>query len=474
MKVAFLQNFWYEYLGVMSISAVVKKGGHKTRVFINQAEKNLLQAVLLYDPDVICFPTYSGSQGWVLKKALKFKKKTGKLIVLGGPHATFFPEIVKEKGVDIVCRGEGEYPVVELLDALKKWQRFDKIKNLWVKKGGRVIKNPLRRLIDPLDKLPLLDREVYYRYRSLAHNRVKNFNIGRGCPFRCAYCHNAGLAKIYKGKGRYLRYHSQERVLQEIEMVRKKYPLKVVYFIDDTFTANKKWLKRFLLLYKKKIDLPFVCNIRADLLDKELARGLSRAGCISVFMGVETGNEKMRIKLLNKQITNKQFKKTAQLLHQYKIYLAANNMIGLPGESLEEALETLRFNTEIKVDLPWCAIFQPYPGTELTNYCLKKGYVAKKDIDQIGLSFLKRSVLKNKNNRELVNLQKLFHLGVKFPWLVPVIKKLIKLPLTFIYDFIFLINQGLSYKRFFRFSMADFLPHAWYFGWFYLKSKKKN
>lgn len=119
MKLAFVQNFNYEYLGVMSISAVVRQQGHETKVFISGWEKDFIKALASFNPDVIAFPTYTGSQGWVLKTALKLKGQLKKLIVLGGPHATFSPEIIQNKGIDIVCRGEGEYPLVELLEALQ-------------------------------------------------------------------------------------------------------------------------------------------------------------------------------------------------------------------------------------------------------------------------------------------------------------------------------------------------------------------
>lgn len=472
MKIAFLQNFWYEYLGVMSIAAVVKQRGHQAQAFINGWERDLSQAVAQFSPDVIAFPVYSGSQEWVLKTARELKEKLGKLVVLGGPHPTFFPEIIKEEGIDIVCRGEGEYPIAELLDALVKKENIERIPNCWIKRGKKLIKNPVRPLIDPLDSLPFLDREVYYRYRGLARNPVKSFHVGRGCPYRCAYCHNQALLKIYKGKGTYVRHHRPQRVLQEIIRVKRRYPLKVVFFVDDTFILSKKWLLKFLPLYKEKVGLPFVCNIRGDLLDEDLARNLAQAGCISVFMGVETGNEEMRLKILKKTITNKDLRKTADLLHQYHIRLATNNMVGLPGESLEEALETVRFSAEIKTDLPWCAIFQPYPGTELADYCLEKGYVTKEDLAQIGSSFLRRSVLRTKDIKRIINLQKLFHLGVWFPSAIPIIRILVRLPLTVLYDFVFLINQGLTYMRFYRLKVIDFIPHAWHFARFYFLSEK--
>lgn len=471
MRIAFVQNFWYEYLGVMSISGVLREDGHTTRLFISDFEKDLISSLKTFEADLVAFPVYSGSEGWVFKKAWEIKKKLKRLILLGGPHATFFPEIIKKRGVDVLCRGEGEYPTLELVKALSSGKSFENIPNLWVKKGRKITKNPVRKLISPLDKLPFLDRSLYYYYPVLQRNMVKNFSIGRGCPFACAYCHNSALKKIYQDKGSLVRFLTPDRAIKEILQVKNNYPLKVVGFIDDTFIANKLWLLKFLTLYQRAVNLPFVCNIRAELLDDRLAKKMADAGCISVFMGVESGSEKVRFKLLKKLVTDKQIITASKLLHKYKIKLAANNMVGLPGESLGEALQTIKFNAYIKTDLPWCSIFQPYIGTRLADYCLKKGLISFKDLKQIGESFQKRSVLKGQNIKELVNLHKLFHWGVWFPSLIPVIKVLVKLPLTPFYDLVFLVGQGLTYMRFYNLSFWEFVPHALNFTKFYLKRK---
>lgn len=474
MKIAFVQNFWYEYLGVMSISAVLKKNGYTTQVFINGWEKDLVESLAVFNPDVVAFPVYSGSERWVLKTAFEIKKKLKKMIVLGGPHATFFPQIIKNKGIDIICRGEGENPMLDLMEALKNGNSITGIENLWVKIGKKIIKNSLRPLVNPLDNLPLLDRDLYYRYPILKKTTVKNFNVGRGCPYACSYCHNSGLVKIYKGLGSYVRYYKPSRAVEEILRVKNGYPLKIICFVDDTFIADKKWLLKFLPLYKKRIGLPFSCNIRGNLLDKELAKCLAKAGCVSVFMGVESGNEEMRIRLLKKTVTNQHLLKAAKLLHGYGIKIAANNMFGLPGETLNEAFETIRLNIKLKVDLPWCSIFQPYPGTEMADYCFKNNYLTKKELQSIGETFQKRSILKSSDVDKLVNLHKFFHIAVWNPWLIPVIKILIKLPLAKIYDWLFLFNQGLTYMRFYHLNFLDFAPHAYYFGKFYLTSRSRN
>src|SRR4030042_3359792 len=469
MKIAFVQNMWYEYLGIMSISGVLKKGGHETKVFINALEKNLLKSLSEYEPDIIGLPVYSGSQGWVFEIAANIKKKLkDSVVVVGGPHATFMPQVIKNKGIDVVCVGEGEYPMLDLANALSSHKSYLKIKNLWVKKNNKIYKNSVRSLIDPLDLLEYLDRELYYRYPRLAGISIKYFSIGRGCPFNCAYCHNHVLKNVYLGKGRYVRHYSRRRAIEEILRVKNKYPLKVVEFVDDTFILNKSWLLKFLKMYKEEISLPFVCNVRGGLLDEELASGLAKAGCTNVFIGIETGNEKMRTQLLNKVVTNKEIIKAVKLLHKYGINLSANNMIGLPDETLDMAIETVRLNALVKIDFPWCAIFQPYPGTEMADYCLKKGYIKKKDLESIGVTFHKKSVISSPDIDELVRLHKLFHIGVWFPSSIPLLKLLVKLPLDPLYQFIFLVNQGLTYMHNLGLGFVDFIPQAINFSRMYL------
>ena len=172
---------------------------------------------------------------------------------------------------------------------------------------------------------------------------------------------------------------------------------------------DKKWLKEFLLLYKKEIGLPFTFLTIAGEMNEELVKLAKEAGCISVWFGIEAGNEKIRNLLLKKYVTDKSIYETASLLNSYKIPFGTYNMVGVPGETVETIFETIDMNIKIKADYPGCTIFQPYPKTKIFDYCMKNMFI-KEDYnpDYLFIGKIKQDInlfsfiVKHKNNYEIV------------------------------------------------------------------------
>jgi radical SAM superfamily enzyme YgiQ (UPF0313 family) len=270
-----------------------------------------------------------------------------------------------------------------------------------------------------------------------------------------------------------VRYRSPENILDEIEQVRAKYVIKFVGFSDDTLIFNRKWLTGFLELYRRRINLPFISTVRANLVDEELVRLLKAGGCISCVFGVESGDERIRNETLQKGVTDEEIRNTAALFKKYKIRFGTYNMLGLPGETIKEAFKTVKLNAEIRPDFPWCSILQPYPGTKILQD-MEKTSGGKIEPVQIGASYFTASVLNNPNIKQMENLQKFFHLAVRIPFLQPVIKQLIKLPPNFVFTLVFQVSYGWQLFRRSRLNLLQMLKYWWTQQGLFNKAKSKK
>lgn len=438
MKLLFIQSDPFAWIGKMSISAVLKQAGHECGLLIEPAEKDLMEAVKTEKPDMVAFSATTGVHLWALQRAEEIKEKFGLPVIFGGPHATYFPEIIENKGVDIVCVGEGEGAIVELFDMLQNREDITQIKNLWVKKDAVIYKNEIRPLIQELDALPYPDRSLYYgRYDFLENQNSREFILMRGCPYQCSFCYNHSLQKMYSGSGAYVRYKTVEKAIEEILDVKNKWGLGSAMIFDEVMFLNKEWLFSFLKQYKEKINVPFACEARANLLDEEICQKLKEADCICVRIGLESGSNEIRNKILKKNLGDEQIEKAAHLIKQEGILLETYNMVGLPTETLEDAFQTLSFNKKIKADYAWCSIYQPYPKTDLAELAINEGILDREFWNNLDPSFFMTSQMKIKNKDEFTNLQKFFALSVRFNIPNFIIRWLIKLPPNRIFNLIF-------------------------------------
>jgi len=394
----------YEFLGVMYIARVLKDNG--VTVKFHTIGQNL-DEVISWQPDFVGCSVMTGSQKVYLDYLRMLKKKINFVSVLGGPHPTYFPEVIKEDCVDYICRGEGEKAILKILQ----------------KPEERVILEPL---IDNLDAISFPDREFLYQEEHHFNNPIKHFIASRGCPYNCPYCYNSANIELYKGQ-KWVRFRSPENVISEVKEVVSKYPTKFVYFQDDTFIMSKEWILKFCQLYQKEIKTPFHCIVRLDLLDEEIALNLSRAGCVCVRCAVESGNDYVREKILRRRMNRQQIEKGTQLLHKYNIAFVLQNMLGLPQVGLKEDIETLDLNIKCQPTLAWSSIFQPYPGTELGNA------FPEISVDDINDNFYDDSILDIPQKKQRLRLQKIFGLICHFPVLRIFLPILLNLKLDTLY-----------------------------------------
>lgn len=462
MKIAFLQYEIRDRIGIMILSALLKEKGHITDVY-TAFDDNLISNIINFNPDILGLSGSTTEHQFLYGVAEEVKKRNKKrLVVLGGPHATFFPEEIFNRDVlDIVCRGEGDKAIVELAERFENNEEYCTIPNLWVKKEGSIIKNEVGDLIENLDELPFPDRDIYYdKYPVLKDSPTKTFILGRGCPFNCSYCFNHQMRELYKGKGKYVRLPSVDYAIRQIKDVQTKYGFKWVQINDDTINFDKEWLMEFLDRFKNEIDVPYLCNIRMDCMDSEMALKMIETGIDRANFGVEHGNEKFRSEMLNRlKGSNEQILKIARIFRDHNVRMSTSNIVGFPGETLELAFETVELNRKIKPEMGVCFILVPYPKTDIYNYCLENNYL-KEDvtIDNLPapISYYfdaekkADTVIKLNREYELVNLHKFFYYLVKYRNMEPMLRVLMKLPPNRFYDLVSqipIIKKKVKYSK---------------------------
>lgn len=414
MKILFVMPLSYPVypFQIASLSSFLKTNGHETAYLELILKENLdrknkqkiTQKINNFKPDLIGISSYQLTFDWV-KQICDFVKSKFKIpIIIGGYHATLAPEeVIKHKTVDIICRGEGEYPLLELMESMKKKKKRDNIKNLWFKKGKKIIKNEIRPLIENLDSLPFMDRDMLNYQKLLDESEGKRYLEvmgSRGCPFNCSNCSNHALRSIYPNKNKYIRLRSVDNIIKEIKKALKKYSFEGVSFEDDTFTLYEDWIKEFCQKYKKKIGLDFRCNARPENSSLKMMKRLKDAGCEYISIGIESGDENIRRKVLRRQITNNQIKQAFKHAKKVSLKVRSFNMVGLPYETRLSLIKTIYLNFIVAPYQVQTTIYYPFRGTDLGDLCYKNKWVNKAREKKI-------KVLSNDSVLDLPNLSRI-------------------------------------------------------------------
>jgi len=418
-----------EPLGLMQLAAVLVADGHQVRLAASRTTE-LAPVMDSFAPHLVGYTACTGLHRGLLRLNRALKARWRFLSLFGGPHPTFFPEMIAEDGVDAVCRGEGEGAMLDVARAIDAGRPLDGIPNLWVKTPDGIRRNPLRPLVADLDALPFPDRGV--RYEADPPSRpypVKSFLAARGCPFRCTYCFNDGYAALYGPAWNRTRVRSVGNLIAEIRSVRDASRLEFVQFRESIFPWDDAWLEEFADRYPREVGLPFYCHVRADLLDERRVGLLARAGCVSVNMGIECGDEDYRRRRLGRAMSNDQIRAACRMLKGRGIRILADNMLGLPGAGIEADWKTVRLNRECGVDYALAMIYQPYPGTALGEAARREGLFAG-DLDRIESSYYRTSplALAPAERCAVEALQKLFAVLVEAPWLERPLRPLLRRP----------------------------------------------
>jgi len=373
--------------GVAYLSSVLEQKGIRfnlIRVLKPIDEKELIEKVKETSPDIIGYSSISPMFKYVKQWAPLIKKEVAAFSICGGVHPTLDPDgTLSTDGLDAICIGEGEDALVELCSKMSKGKPFLDTKSIWFKKNREVIRNPVRPLPGNLDHLPFPNLEIFdYANSFYYQNRLGNLKISRGCIFNCYYCCNHILKRTYPNPKNYVRHYSVEGALQYIHTFLNKYPdVNVVSFTDDVLTLDNDWLEEFVERYKKEIGLPFSCRDRIELLTVKKLEILRYGGCYRVIIGIESGNRDIRYNILNRKMSNDLINQTLENCNKLGIKVQTYNMFGLPTETMNKALETIKINASPYIDRPMSFIFYPYIATELYNMCLKERLMSDRELE---------------------------------------------------------------------------------------------
>jgi radical SAM superfamily enzyme YgiQ (UPF0313 family) len=375
------------HIGVSYVSAYLKSQGHSTRLVVLSSERasrslSLLKAAVVeFDPQLVGFTAVATQYPFVSAAARQLKQLwPRKFLILGGTHASLKPDEVIQDAFDAVCVGEGESPAAELAAQMQSGQSPRGISNLWIKQpDGTVEKNPTRNFLTDLEQLPFPDREIWHDWVMQRPRTQQIVLPSRGCPYNCSYCSNHALRKLAAGE--YVRLRAPVNILQEIEDLKQRYPETThVYLECETIAINLDWLnelteqiKVFNNQLEKKIS--FTCNFRVarPLLTDYVFGALERANVRTINIGLESGSERIRREVLRRHYSNEDFFQAVALARRHRMNVNVYNMIGLPGETLADHMETVEVNRRVCPDQSCTSIFFPYPGTDLFETCEAQG-----------------------------------------------------------------------------------------------------
>ncbi len=377
------------YLGIGYLSAVLKRGGHDVELvhLIRPVGRDdLVASVRAAKPDLVALSATSLQFSKVRDLARLVKEDLGVPVACGGVHPTIAPgETIACEWIDFICVGEGELPLLELCDALQAGRRPDGIASIWFKEGGEVVHNDVRPLVTDLDGMPFPDRSIF-DVENFAANQKKRLSImaSRGCPFNCSYCCNHIQRAVYPNCGEYVRFRSPANVIDEIDTARRDDPgIEQVRFEDDILTMDRDWFREFATLYRERVELPFICNARVDLLNAEMVDLLAGAGCSTIAMGIESGNNWLRKNVLSRPMKDEKIREAFALCRRAGISTVSLNMTGFPHETLSMALDTVKMNADVSPDLAQVTALCPFPNTRIYRECLEGGMLGDTTLDTL-------------------------------------------------------------------------------------------
>lgn len=361
----------YVPLGILSISAYLEQKGFDNEIFdstfstFDQLRERLVSA----PPDVLGIYTNLMTRLNVIR-ILKFVRATAALhntkIVLGGPEVRQHAAQLLNAGADFIVIGEGEESMHELVAALAKGETdFSGINGIqWKTETNPQIINKERELLKDINQLPFpnrkkVDLQKYFDAWKNAHGESSvSVSTMRGCPYTCKWCSRAVYGLSYRRR-------NPELVADEIEELQRNYTFDSIWFVDDVFTINPKWLRDFAaVIAKRKIKIRYEIISRSDRLNEETLDLLAQSGCFRIWIGAESGSQKI-IDAMDRRVNVQNVREMIQLTRKKGMQAGTFIMLGYPGETESDIHETVNHLVQSNPHHFTITLAYPIRGTEL-------------------------------------------------------------------------------------------------------------
>ncbi|WP_400197784.1 B12-binding domain-containing radical SAM protein [Methanobrevibacter smithii] len=371
-------------LGIAYMAGVLQENNIDVEILDASAEdmdfKDVEKELLKRKPDLVALTALTPTIGRALETAQVVKETLpNSIVVMGGYHPTFnFIETLEDENVDIVIRGEGEYIMLNLVQALENQSSLHDVKGIVFedKNSKEIVVNPEAPLIQDLDELPFpaLNLLPMKKYRLLdMDTHMTTMITTRGCPMQCSFCSSAAM------HGKKIRERSVENIVDEIEYLKTNYDIDTIAFMDDTFTLKKRKVMAICdEILKRNIEIMWGCTSRVDTLDEKLLKKMKEAGCITIFIGVESADQQ-QLDNMCKNTTIAKIENAFKIAHKLKIRTIASVALGMPGDTKEIMNKTVKFVHKLKPNYAIYSLATPYPGTRFYKEAFEKNLIKIKD-----------------------------------------------------------------------------------------------
>jgi len=359
----------YVPLGILAISAYLEREGFVTEVFDATFESlgSFQRLVQEKKPPVVGVYVNMMTK-FACMKMIRIARETGAFVIVGGPEPAYYAEDFLENAVDAVVVGEGEVTVREILERRRAGETNMRDIAGVVYRGeeGRVVRNRHRDLLPELDALPQPDRSKIdlRRYVAAWRNRHSYSSLSvvtmRGCPYACKWCSHGVYGESYRRR-------SPALVVDELETLRAAYNPDAFWFADDVFTINHPWFFEFQReLRRRDVRIRYECITRADRMNEEIVLALRDTGCTRVWIGSESGSQKI-LDAMARRVTTGQIRTMTTLAQRHGIEVGMFLMLGYRGETRKDIEETVRHVRHACPDIVLTTVAYPIKGTAYYN-----------------------------------------------------------------------------------------------------------